>query len=163
MTATSPPPNSSDRAIARLQDMAEQRETYAQARQRPLTPTEDKVFEAGFIIAMIRAEAAAEQDAKRWRAFLSTVRFRLFGWANIAYDKETRRATARERSDNWMHMGMEIWDTYPIDPKIHGPDAITKMRDDSQFARSLLTVYADTIAADQDAQPPEGYDVSSHS
>ncbi len=80
---------------------------------------------------------AAIGDAKRWRAFYSSARFKMIGSANIdhgdyPHDKPTIRPGIH--AADWIHFGLEVWDNHPAgdDPQgVHG--------------RALLDTYVDHL------------------
>lgn len=82
------------------------------------------------------------QDAARWRALMSSQRFKLMGSAGFEYEKIDE---AGERTfDNLravpdkqhLHFGIEVWNTHAAYQDPRYPD---------RFERELLTTYVDTL------------------
>lgn len=106
---------------------------------------------AADLITSLRAElerkdAALREidlDAQRWRAFISSARFKMIGSANFdhsAYPEVSVKADRDPR--DWLHFGLEVWD------KHRGGDD-----EQGRHGRNLLMAYVDhRVAAALSAQ-----------
>jgi hypothetical protein len=89
-------------------------------RADPLTESE---------LAELRAMA---RDAERYRAFMSSARFKMMGVAGFIFHSDGTISINKESDYGWHHLGLEIWDRHPA-----GDDAQGK------HGRALLTCYID--------------------
>ncbi|MCF8533852.1 MAG: hypothetical protein K9G48_12670 [Reyranella sp.] len=95
----------------------------------------------------VERRRAADQDAARWRALMSSQRMHFMGSSGFDFHgmREaagrryfTAESTAKPRDGSHLHFGMEFWDVHEAHGDPEFPD---------HFERSLLTAYVDALIA----------------
>jgi len=105
------------------------------ARHRTLTPAQA----AGPVLL-----EADREDAERWRALISSDRFKMMGAAGFIHEADGSVRVNPDSDYGWLHFGLEVWDRHPA-----GDDA------QGRHGRNLLMAYVEHRRAITQAEGPQ--------
>lgn len=74
------------------------------------------------------------RDAERYRAFMSSERFYVMGWAGFTNDPERPTVKPDHNPADWLHFTLNVWDKHPAGDDRQG-----------RHGRALLTAYIDHL------------------
>lgn len=84
---------------------------------------------------------AMARDAERYRAFMSSDRFYVMGWAGFTNDPESPTVKPDHNPADWLHFTLNVWDKHPAGGDRQG-----------RHGRALLNSYIDHLVDERAKQ-----------
>ena len=81
---------------------------------------------------LTEAQRLDREDAERWRAFISSDRFYVMGWAGFTNDPESPEVKPDHDPKDWLHFTLNVWDQHPAGDDRQG-----------RHGRALLLAYVE--------------------
>lgn len=132
--------------IRRFHDMATYERAmicHTAARFRADTLTRHRTLTPAQAAGPVLLEADRE-DAERWRALISSDRFKMMGAAGFIHEADGSVRVNPDSDYGWLHFGLEVWDRHPA-----GDDA------QGRHGRNLLMAYVEHRRAITQAEGPQ--------